>query len=77
MEKYIRTLIGKEPPRLKESAGFRNAILEPSDPKEDWRQRIQGWLDLNNCLFFFTDKDMFERTTLLFLGNLKPEIKAV
>lgn len=76
-EKYIRTLAGKEPARLKEQACFRNAILEPSDPKEDWRKQTQGWLDLDNCLFFFTDKDMFERTTALFLGSPKPEIKAV
>lgn len=68
-EKYIRSLVGKKPPQLKEASNFRDALLEPSDPKEDWRQRTQGWLDINNCLFFFTDKDMSERTTALFLGS--------
>jgi hypothetical protein len=76
-QKYIRTLCDVTPPRLKEQPMFRNVLLEPSDPKDDWRQETQGWLDLNNCLFFFTDKDMFEKTCALFLGNVKEELKTV
>lgn len=76
-EKYIRLLCDVTPPRLKEHPMFRNTLLEPSDPKEDWRKETQGWLDLNNCLFFFTNKDMFEKTCALFLGTVKEEIKSV
>lgn len=73
-EKYIRKLCDVAPPRLKEHPMFRNTLLEPSDPNEDWRRETQGWLDLNNCLFFFTNKDMFEKTCALFMGK---EVKAV
>lgn len=76
-EKYIRKLCDPTPPRLKEHPMFRNTLLEPSDPKEDWRRDVQGWLDINNCLFFFTNKDMFEKTCGLFLGTVKEEIKSV
>lgn len=74
-EKLIRSLIGQEQyRRFKEAPMFRTALLEPKDPKEGWSKRIQGWLDLNNKLFFFTNKDMFEKTCTLFLGK---ETKAV
>jgi hypothetical protein len=53
---------------------FRTALLEPKDSKEGWSKRVQGWLDLSNKLFFFTNKDMFEKTCALFLGK---EMKAV
>lgn len=68
-EKFIRTLIGEEEyRRFQEAPMFRTALLEPKDPKEGWSKRIAGWLDLSNKMFFFTDKDMFERTRDLFLG---------
>lgn len=76
-QKYIRKLCDVKPPQLKEHPMFRNTLLEPSDPKEDWRRETQGWLDLNNCLFFFTNKDMFEKTCALFLGTPKEEMKSV
>lgn len=75
-EKYIRLLgCAEEPPRLKETSMFRQALLEPKDQKEDWRQNTQGWLDLTNKLFFFTSKDMFEKTCALILGS-KQESKS-
>ena len=63
-ENYIRSLIGKEP-ELKERTRFHEALLEPSDSAEDWRTKTQGWLDLDNCLLFFTDKEMFEKMKVL------------
>lgn len=75
-EKFIRTLIGEEQyRRFKEAPMFRTALLEPKDQKDAWSRRFQGWLDLNNKLFFFTSKDMFEKTRDLFLGPVK-EVKA-
>lgn len=70
-EAFIRSLAGKAEPELKESAGFRRAILEPNDDKEDWRNEIKGWLDLDNCLMFFIDKGMFEKTKAHFAGFVK------
>lgn len=70
-EAFIRSLAGKAEPELKESAGFRSAILEPNDDKEDWRSEIKGWLDLDNCLMFFIDKEMFEKTKGLLEGFVK------
>lgn len=63
-EAYIRSLIGKEP-ELKEWTRFHEALLDPSDSAEDWRSKTQGWLDLDNCLLFFTDKEMFEKMKVL------------
>lgn len=46
----------KEPTRL-------GAVIRPVD---DWDTETQGWLELDNGFFFFTNRDMFENTASLF-----------
>ena len=46
---------------LKEVTG-----LHPALEKEKYRERLGGWLELNNGYFFFTDKTMFENVAELF-----------
>lgn len=65
-EKFIRSLVGKKEPDLKEGALFSRALLDPKNQEEPWLLDIQGWIDLNNCLMFFTDQGMFEKTKALF-----------
>jgi hypothetical protein len=35
-------------------------------PVEEWDNDVQGWLDVSNGVFFFTDFDMFMNTAKLF-----------
>lgn len=74
-EKYMRSMLQKDVPRLKEHSRFKEAFLDRKSPKEDWLQRTQGWFDIDNCLFFFTDMKMFEQMKALFFEAPK-EAKA-
>lgn len=74
-EKYILSLMGKKEPELKEGTNFKGALLDLKDAKDDWLHKTQGWLDIDNCLFFFTDFEMFDRTKMLFFEAPK-EVKA-
>lgn len=35
-------------------------------PVHEWDTDLQGWLELDNGFFFFTDRDMWEKTAQLF-----------
>jgi len=48
---------------LKEHTGLVAALLER---KDGTRGRVCGWLELDNGFFFFSDKEMFEKTAALF-----------
>lgn len=76
VKKYIKKLASKDEPSLKEGASFRSGLFESKDPKESWLSKIQGWLDLDNCLMFFIDKDMFEKTWALFSEAPKEAVKS-
>lgn len=55
-------------PRLKEWTGFEFGLLAPKDlGKDSWNTKIRGWLDIDNCLLWFTDKTMFEKMRDLLL----------
>lgn len=47
---------------LKESTRLQEALR----PLEDWDTEVRGWLELDNGFFFFTDKEMCEKTAELF-----------
>lgn len=74
-EKYIRSMIEKVPPQLKGHSNFKRALLDPKDLKEGWLTQTQGWLDVDNCLFFFTDSKMFEQVKAIFF-EVPKETKA-
>jgi len=44
----------------------RICLIEAVCPVEKWDQEKVGWLELDNGYFFFTDKEMFEKTAKLF-----------
>lgn len=48
--------------RLKESALLDHALR----PVDEWDGRTCGWLELDNGFFFFTDREMWEKTAALF-----------
>ncbi|MFZ3069052.1 MAG: hypothetical protein WA052_01920 [Microgenomates group bacterium] len=48
--------------RLKEGCGLKDRVKNLNE----WDERNVGWLELDNGFFFFTDKEMFEKTKLLF-----------
>lgn len=72
--RYIRSLLKSPPPDLKEDSRFRNGLLEPKDPKESWLKGVEGWFDIDNCLFFFTDKKMFDGVWGLFAEEPKEKV---
>lgn len=47
---------------LKESTNLARALR----PVDEWDSDTQGWLELDNGFFFFTDREMWERTCDLF-----------
>lgn len=47
---------------LKEITRLASALV----PQDDYDRENQGWLELDNGFFFFTDKTMFEKTAELF-----------
>jgi hypothetical protein len=48
--------------RLKESTRLQGALR----PLDDWDSDVKGWFELDNGFFFFTDKEMWEKTAELF-----------
>lgn len=50
---------------LKEYCGLSEAL----DPLEKSGRLAVGWLEIDNGYFFFTDKEMFKKTALLFTGK--------
>lgn len=52
--------------------GHRNELKERTNlssalrPIHEWDKDVCGWLELNNGFFFFTDRDMWEKTARLF-----------
>jgi hypothetical protein len=71
-EKFIRSLVGKRASRLKEASFFREALLDLKNPERDsWLHDVKGWLDIENCFFFFVDSEMFEKTKDLFFEAAK------
>lgn len=48
--------------RLKETTLLSNTLR----PDGDWDPGMLGWLELDNGFFFFTDKEMWEKTAELF-----------
>jgi len=48
--------------QLKESTNLERALR----PEDDYDARTCGWLELDNGFFFFTDREMWERTCALF-----------
>jgi hypothetical protein len=47
---------------LKETTHLSNTLR----PVHEWDTDVQGWLELDNGFFFFTDRDMWEKTAQLF-----------
>jgi hypothetical protein len=47
---------------LKETTRLPGALR----PIDDWDRDVQGWLELDNGFFFFTDKEMWKKTAELF-----------
>ena len=66
------------PERLKLLAGRKIRLLEYSrfpealDPMTDFDRDVRGWLEIDNGFFFFTDADMWRKTTVLLTGR-EPE----
>ena len=54
--------------RLKEQTRLDEALR----PDPDHPRRVQGWLEISNGYFFFTDWVMFEKTAALFGLQVKP-----
>ena len=48
--------------KTKERINLINSIC----PENNWDRDVCGWLELDNGFFFFTDKEMFEKTAKLF-----------
>lgn len=51
--------------KTKERINLINSIC----PESDWDRDVCGWLELDNGFFFFTNKEMFEKTEKLFGVN--------
>lgn len=58
---FIKSLLKSDKPRLKENTCFQNSM-----ENEEFCRKFVGWLELDNGFFFFTDKEMFEKTCLVF-----------
>jgi hypothetical protein len=50
--------------QLKEYTRLNDALLPPKHP--EWPCRIFGWLELETGFFFFTDKEMYDKTCQIF-----------
>lgn len=57
---------------LKQPSNFTNTLR----PYNEWDGHTQGWLELSNGFFFFTDKEMFEQTASLFGVKTQKEVGA-
>lgn len=68
-QKYVRSLMKVPAPAMKGDTRFRTSLLEPKNEKETWLVETKGWLDLDNCLFFFIDEKMFQGVWALFSGR--------
>lgn len=53
--------------RTKDGTGLPECLMERKDG-EVFRGKARGWLELDNGFFFFSDKEMFEKTAALFVG---------
>lgn len=49
--------------RLKETTALHDKLF--GEPQR-WRERLSGWLELDNGFFFFTDEEMWQKTCELF-----------
>ena len=58
--------------RLKEGTRLESSLR----PIEEWDADVCGWLELDNGFFFFTDREMWERTAALF-GVAVPAVTTV
>lgn len=51
----------------KDGTGLPECLMERRDG-ETFHREVRGWLELDNGFFFFSDKEMFEKTAALFVG---------
>lgn len=71
-EDYTKALItnlAKCTQSLKGGSNF-TEVLDPTS-KSSYAADLQGWLDIDNGIFFFIDKTMFERVCLIFQVDTK------
>ncbi len=61
VKNFIKSLLKPKSPMLKEMT-LLDAVIED----KEYCRKYCGWLELDNGFFFFTDKDMFEKTSKLF-----------
>jgi len=64
VEKRVNLLAGGKI-RTKMGTAFPDAL----DPIDEFDARTRGWLELDNGFFFFLDKTMWRKTTVLFTGT--------
>lgn len=65
VQELVRDLIASKV-LLKEDTLLRESVMTRKDG-DMFNKRICGWLELDNGFFFFTDKEMFEKTTALLM----------
>jgi hypothetical protein len=69
-EDYTKALItnlAKDTQTLKDSSNMTDVL----DPTSSYAADLQGWLDIDNGIFFFIDKIMFERVCRIFQVDTK------